>query len=156
MTTPTQLKPPFTLETAHAKVRAAEDAWNSRDPNRVSTAYSEDSEWRNRDTFIRGRERICEFLAGKWDRELDYRLTKSLWTFTDNRIAVRFQYEYHIADGTWFRAFGNELWEFDDTGLMCRREASINDVAIDEAERKFHWPIGKPRPDDDQGIPTIR
>lgn len=136
---PTSIRPPFTLETATAKVRAAEDAWNSRDPHRVSLAYSEDSEWRNRSQFIRGREQIREFLTGKWEKELDYRLTKSLWSFTENRIAVRFQYEYHNADGQWFRAYGNELWEFDEEGLMRRREASINDVAIEEEQRKFHW-----------------
>lgn len=150
------IRPPFTLETATAKVRAAEDAWNSRDPQQVSLSYSEDSEWRNRDTFIRGRERIRAFLSGKWERELDYRLTKSLWSFTDNRIAVRFQYEYHDAHGQWFRAYGNELWEFDDEGLMRRREASINDVAIEENERKFRWSAPGPRPAVDLGIPAVR
>ena len=151
----TTIRPPFTLETAAAKVRNAEDAWNSRDPLRVSLAYSEDSEWRNRDRFLRGRDQIRDFLAGKWARELDYRLTKSLWSFTDNRIAVRFQYEYHDADGHWFRAYGNELWEFDDDGLMRRREASINDLKIDQADRKFHWPAPGPRPSNDQGIPEV-
>lgn len=141
-----ELTPPFTRETALAKVRAAEDAWNSRDPLRVSLAYSEDSMWRNRDQFVRGRKEIQEFLSGKWTKELDYRLMKDLWTFGDNRIAVRFQYEYHDAAGQWWRAYGNELWEFDDEGLMRRREASINDVAIDETDRKFHWPLDKPRP----------
>ena len=150
------IRPPFTLATATAKVRAAEDAWNSRDPQRVSLAYSEDSEWRNRDRFLRGRDQIREFLTGKWERELDYRLTKSLWSFTENRIAVRFQYEYHDAHRQWFRAYGNELWEFDDEGQMRRREASINDVAIQADERKFHWPAPGPRPADDAGIPTVR
>lgn len=152
----TTIRPPFTFETATAKVRAAEDAWNSRDPNRVALAYSEDSEWRNRDRFLRGRDDIRTFLAQKWDRELDYRLVKSLWSFTDNRIAVRFQYEYHDAAAQWFRAYGNELWEFDDDGLMRRREASINDVSIDERDRKFHWPAPGPRPVDDAGIPEVR
>ncbi|MFO0903182.1 MAG: nuclear transport factor 2 family protein [Pirellulales bacterium] len=150
------IQPPFTLATAAAKVRAAEDAWNSRDPQRVALAYSEDSEWRNRDQFLRGRDQIREFLTRKWERELDYRLTKSLWSFTENRIAVRFQYEYHDASGQWFRAYGNELWEFDDEGLMRRREASINDVSIRADERKFHWPAPGPRPAADTGIPTVR
>ncbi|ADB14968.1 protein of unknown function DUF1348 [Pirellula staleyi DSM 6068] len=152
----TAIRPPFTLETATAKVRAAEDAWNSRDPQRVSLAYSEDSEWRNRDQFLQGRRQIQEFLTGKWERELDYRLTKALWSFTGNRIAVRFQYEYHDAAGQWFRAYGNELWEFDDDGLMRRREASINEVPIQELERKFHWPAPGPRPADDAGIPDVK
>ncbi|MBY0546586.1 MAG: nuclear transport factor 2 family protein [Candidatus Obscuribacterales bacterium] len=152
----TIIRPPFTLETANAKVRAAEDAWNSRDPQRVALAYSEDSEWRNRDQFLRGREQIRAFLTGKWKRELDYRLTKSLWTFTDNRIAVRFQYEYRDAAGTWFRAYGNELWEFDEAGLMRRREASINDVPIQENERRFRWFAPGPRPAGDAGIPSVR
>ncbi len=124
MPSPTDIRPPFTLDTAAAKVRAAEDAWNSRDAHRVSLAYSEDSEWRNRDQFVQGRSQIREFLTGKWERELDYRLTKSLWSFSDDRIAVRFQYEYHNATGQWFRAYGNELWEFDEEGLMRRREAA--------------------------------
>lgn len=149
------IRPPFTLETATVKVRAAEDAWNSRDPLRVSLAYSEDSEWRNRDQFLRGRDQIREFLTRKWERELDYRLTKALWSFIDNRIAVRFQYEYHDADGQWFRAYGNELWEFGDTGLMRRREASINDVPIQSGERRFHWPVPGPRPAADLGIPNV-
>jgi uncharacterized protein len=152
----TVIRPPFTLETATAKVRAAEDAWNSRDPQRVSLAYSEDSEWRNRDQFLRGRNQIRAFLTGKWERELDYRLTKSLWSFTDNRIAVRFQYEYHDAHGQWLRAYGNELWEFDEEGLMRRREASINDVSIGENERKFHWPAPGSRPAVDAGIPAVK
>lgn len=152
----TTIRPPFTFETATAKVRAAEDAWNSRDPHRVALAYSEDSEWRNRDQFLRGRDEIRRFLSRKWERELDYRLTKSLWSFTDNRIAVRFQYEYHNAAGQWFRAYGNELWEFGDDGLMRRREASINDVSIAESERKFHWPAPGSRPADDVGIPAVQ
>lgn len=119
-------------------------------------AYSEDSEWRNRDRFLRGRDEIRELLTTKWERELDYRLTKSLWSFTENRIAVRFQYEYHDVHNQWFRAYGNELWEFDDEGLMRRREASINDVAIHVDERKFHWPAPGPRPADDSGILTVR
>lgn len=150
------IRPPFTPETAAAKVRAAEDAWNSRDPDRVALAYTEDSEWRNRDRFLRGRDQIRAFLAEKWARELDYRLTKSLWSFTDDRIAVRFQYEYRDADGRWFRAYGNELWEFDDAGLMRRREASINDVPIREDERRFRWPAPGPRPADHPGIPDVR
>lgn len=150
------IRPPFTLETATLKVRLAEDAWNSCDPQRVSLAYSVDSEWRNRDRFLQGREQIREFLSGKWERELDYRLTKSLWSFSDNRIAVRFQYEYHDAQGQWFRAYGNELWEFDEDGLMRRREASINDVTISEQERKFHWPAPGPRPAEDAGISEVK
>lgn len=150
------IKPPFTLETATAKVRDAEDAWNSCDPHRVALAYSEDSEWRNRDRFLQGREQIRAFLTGKWERELDYRLAKSLWTFSDNRIAVRFQYEYHNVEGRWFRAYGNELWEFDEDGLMRRREASINDVPIREQDRKFYWLTPGSRPANDAGIPEIR
>lgn len=155
MSSTVPLLPPFTAETAAAKVRAAEDAWNSRDPERVSAAYTEDSEWRNRSRFLRGREQIREFLAGKWSRELDYRLAKSLWTFSEDRIAVRFQYEFHDQSGQWYRAYGNELWEFDSHGLMRRREASINDVAIAGQERRFHWPAPGPRPLDDAGIPLI-
>ena len=151
----TVIRPPFTLESAIAKVRMAEDAWNSRDPQRVSLAYSEDSEWRNRDRFLQGRDQIHEFLTGKWGRELDYRLVKSLWSLSDNHIAVRFQYEYHDANGQWYRAYGNELWEFDDRGLMIRREASINDVAITQADRRFHWLAPGPRPADDAGIPGV-
>ena len=147
--------PPFTLETALTKVRAAEDAWNSRDPLRVSLAYSEDSEWRNRDQFLRGRDRIRRFLTAKWERELDYRLVKALWSFTENRIAVRFQYEYHDDQRQWFRAYGNELWEFDGAGLMRRREASINEVPIQATDRRFHWPIAGPRPLSDAGIPSL-
>lgn len=147
--------PPFTLVTALQKVRSAEDAWNSRDPRRVSMAYSEDSVWRNRSEFIRGREAIRRFLAGKWDRELDYRLVKDLWAFTDDRIAVRFQYEWHDTAGTWHRSYGNELWEFADDGLMRRREASINDVSIRESDRKFFWPAPGPRPANHPGIPDV-
>ncbi|MFG0335954.1 MAG: DUF1348 family protein [Maioricimonas sp. JB049] len=156
MSSSTANRPPFTAETAAAKVRAAEDAWNSRDPERVSLAYSEDSEWRNRSEFVRGREEIQAFLSRKWAKELDYRLAKAVWSFTDNRIAVRFQYEYRTPAGEWFRAYGNELWEFDDEGLMRRREASINDVPITEQERRFHWPAPGPRPADDAGIPEVR
>ncbi|MFB2881889.1 MULTISPECIES: DUF1348 family protein [Floridanema] len=129
--------PPFTLETAKAKVQAAEDAWNSRNPERVSLAYTEDSVWRNRSEFFSGREKIREFLTRKWNTELDYRLKKELWSFTDNRISVKFEYEYHNESGQWFRAYGNEQWEFASNGLMQRREASINDVPILESERKF-------------------
>ncbi len=131
--------PPFTEETARQKIQAAEDAWNSRDPVRVSLAYTEDTEWRNRTDFINGRTQVVEFLRRKWSRELDYRLRKELWAFHENRIAVRFEYEFHDADGQWWRAHGNENWEFDELGLMRRRFASINDLAITEAERKFRW-----------------
>jgi nuclear transport factor 2 (NTF2) superfamily protein len=151
MPSPTDIRPPFTRKTAIAKVRAAENAWNSRDPERVSLAYTIDSQWRNRSRFVHGRTEIVEFLTDKWSKELDYRLVKQLWAFGDNRIAVRFQYEYHNLAGSWFRAYGNENWEFDDTGLMRRREASINDYEITEAERKFHWPQGV-RPDDHPGL----
>ena len=140
--------PPFTLETARQKVQAAEDAWNTCDPERVSLAYSEDSVWRNRDRFLQGRAEIVAFLTQKWERELDYALRKSLWTFAGNRIAVRFQYECHDAAGTWYRSYGNENWEFDEQGLMVRREASINDVVIDESERR----IFGPRPEADRGV----
>jgi uncharacterized protein len=129
--------PPFTVETAKIKVKAAEDAWNTRDPARVAAAYTEDSEWRNRDELIRGRAEIQRFLERKWERELDYRLRKALWAFTDRRIAVRFQYEWHDQSVRWFRSYGNELWEFADNGLMRRREASINDVSIGADERRF-------------------
>ena len=135
--------PPFDEHSARQKVQAAEDAWNSRDPHRVSLAYTADSVWRNRETFIVGREQIVAFLTAKWERELDYVLRKSLWSFTDNRIAVRFQYECHDLGGQWFRSYGNELWEFDDHGLMRRREASINDRAITQDERRYFGP----RPD---------
>jgi nuclear transport factor 2 (NTF2) superfamily protein len=139
--------PPFTLETALRKVRAAEDAWNTRDPERVSLAYSEDSVWRNRDTFVRGRAEIVALLTAKWERELDYALRKSLWAFSDHRIAVRFQYECHDAAGTWYRSYGNENWEFDAHGLMTRREASINDVVIEESERRIFGPRVDGEPD---------
>jgi uncharacterized protein len=131
--------PPFTLETAKAKVQAAENAWNSRDPDRVALAYTEDSEWRNRNEFVNGRDEIREFLKRKWARELDYRLRKELWCFMDNRIAVRFEYEYHNEAGDWYCAYGNENWEFAENGLMMRRFASINDLAIQESDRKFRW-----------------
>ena len=129
--------PPFTLETAVAKVQAAEDAWNTRDPNKVALAYTEDSQWRNRDEFFSGREAIAAFLQRKWEKELDYRLKKELWSFTNNRISVCFEYEWHDAANNWYRSYGNEQWEFAPNGLMQRRQASINDVAIQESERKF-------------------
>ncbi|MDQ0079815.1 MULTISPECIES: DUF1348 family protein [Variovorax] len=131
--------PPFTLESATRKVQAAEDAWNSRDPVRVSLAYTPDTEWRNRAEFVNGREQVVEFLSRKWVRELDYRLKKQLWAFMDNRIAVRFEYEWHDDAGQWYRSHGNENWEFAENGLMQRRFASINDQPIKEADRKFHW-----------------
>ena len=152
----TILAPPFTLETATLKVRAAEDAWNSRDPARVALAYTEDSVWRNRSEFVTGRDRIRAFLAGKWERELDYRLVKALWACTEDRIAVRFRYECHDPAGNWFRSYGNELWEFDARGLMRRREASINDVPIREQDRTFFWPAPGPRPADHPGIPDVQ
>ena len=139
--------PPFDESTARQKVQAAEDAWNTRDPHRVSLAYTPDSVWRNRDTFVTGRAEIVEFLTAKWQRELDYVLRKSLWGFTGNRIAVRFQYECHDADGNWWRSYGNELWEFDDNGLMRRREASINDLRISESDRRLFGP----RPEHERG-----
>ncbi len=144
--------PPFTLETAKQKIRMAEDAWNSRDPERVALAYTEDSRWRNRAEFIHGRPAIVEFLRRKWARELDYRLIKELWAFHDNRIAVRFQYEWHDDSNNWFRSCGNEQWEFDETGLMRRREASINDVPITPAERLFNWSPPGPRPAEHPGL----
>jgi len=131
--------PPFTLESARQKVQAAEDAWNSRDPERVALAYTPDSEWRNRTEFFSGRDAIKAFLQRKWARELDYRLKKELWCFMDNRIGVRFEHECHDDSGNWFRSYGNEMWEFAENGLMRRRYASINDVAIREADRKFRW-----------------
>ncbi len=150
------IKPPFNRETAIAKVQAAEDAWNSKDPVRVSLAYTVDSVWRNRDRFLQGRAEIQQFLSAKWQREREYRLVKSLWAFSDNRIAVRFQYEYCDDRGQWYRAYGNENWEFDDEGLMRRREASINDVSIAAAERKFLWPSGEPRPRGQFDIPDVK
>ena len=131
--------PPFDEESARKKVQAAEDAWNTCDPDRVAMAYTEDSDWRNRDEFFKGRDEIRAFLARKWARELDYRLKKELWCFMDNRIGVRFEYEWHDDSGDWFRSYGNEMWEFAENGLMRRRYASINDVAIREADRKFRW-----------------
>ncbi len=146
--------PPFTAETAAHKARLAEDAWNSRDPARVALAYTVDSRWRNRAEFFSGRPEIEAFLTRKWARELDYRLIKEVWAFTGDHIAVRFAYEFHDADGQWFRAHGNEQWEFDAHGLMRRREASINDVAIAEADRKFRWPSGR-RPDEHPGLSAL-
>ena len=143
--------PPFTAETAAHKARLAEDAWNSRDPARVALAYTPDSIWRNRAEFVTGRPAIEAFLTRKWNRELDYRLIKELWAFTDNRIAVRFAYEWHDDSGNWFRSYGNENWEFDDEGLMHRRIASINDAPIAEGDRKYHWPLGR-RPDGHPGL----
>ncbi|QIJ66150.1 nuclear transport factor 2 family protein [Streptomyces sp. JB150] len=140
--------PPFTRETAARKVQAAEDAWNTRDPHRVALAYSEDSEWRNRDTFLTGRAAIVAFLTAKWARERDYALRKDLWAYDGNRIAVRFQYECRDADGRWWRSYGNELWEFDERGLMTRREASIDDVPIEEEQRR----ITGPRPEAERGL----
>lgn len=139
--------PPFTRETALQKVRAAEDAWNTRDPDRVTLAYTEDSSWRNRAEYVNGHAEIHAFLTRKWTRELDYRLIKGLWAFSDNRIAVRFAYEWHDDSGQWFRSFGNENWEFAADGRMRRRIAQINDLAIEETDRKFHWDAG-PRPTD--------
>jgi nuclear transport factor 2 (NTF2) superfamily protein len=147
--------PPFTTaETAAQKVRLAEDAWNTRDPARVALAYTIDSVWRNRAEFIRGREAIEAFLIRKWSRELDYRLIKEVWAFHDNRIAVRFAYEWHDDSGSWFRSYGNENWEFDEDGLMRRRIASINDLPIKEGERKYHWPLGR-RPDDHPSLSEL-
>jgi nuclear transport factor 2 (NTF2) superfamily protein len=147
--------PPFTLETAVQKVRMAEDAWNSRDAERVSLAYTDDSRWRNRAEFFQGRAEIVTFLRRKWAREIDYRLIKELWAFHDNRIAVRFQYEWRDDSGHWFRSYGNEQWEFDPEGLMRRREASINDVAISSEERRFLWPAPGPRPADHPGLTEL-
>jgi len=146
--TPRPPRPPFTADSAAQKVQAAEDAWNTRDPERVALAYTEDSVWRNRDTFVTGRRAIVELLTAKWERELDYALRKALWTFGDNRIAVRFQYESHDRSGQWFRSYGNELWEFDADGLMARREASINDVPIESGQRR----IFGPRPAEEYGL----
>jgi uncharacterized protein len=146
--------PPFDAETAAQKARMAENAWNSRDPARVALAYTTDSRWRNRAEFIIGRDAIAAFLTAKWSRELDYRLIKEVWAYHDNRIAVRFAYEWHDAAGNWFRSYGNENWEFDEGGLMQVRIASINDLAISEADRKFHWPLGQ-RPDDQPGLSDL-
>jgi hypothetical protein len=146
--------PPFTRETAVQKVRAAEDAWNSRDPQHVAQAYTTDSVWRNRAEFLKGRAEIEAFLTRKWRRELEYRLIKELWAFTENRIAVRFAYECHDDRGSWFRSYGNENWEFDGDGLMRRRIASINDLPIAASERLYHWPLGR-RPDDHPGLSEL-
>ncbi len=143
--------PPFTAETAAEKVRLAEDGWNSRDPARVALAYTVDSRWRNRAEFVEGRDAIVAFLARKWQRELDYRLIKEVWAYRDNRIAVRFAYEWHDDSGNWFRSYGNENWEFGEDGLMRRRIASINDLAITQGERKYHWALGR-RPDGHPGL----
>jgi len=147
--------PPFTAATAAQKARMAEDAWNTRSPERVALAYTEDSQWRNRAEFFTGRAAIAEFLRRKWARELDYRLIKDVWAFTDNRIAVRFAYEWHDDSGTWYRSHGNEQWEFDTHGLMRRREASINDVPIQPADRKFRWPAPGPRPEGHPGLTEL-
>ncbi|MEZ5507239.1 MAG: nuclear transport factor 2 family protein [Gammaproteobacteria bacterium] len=146
--------PPFTAETAAQKVRAAEDAWNTRDPERVALAYTVDSQWRNRAEFLTGRTAIAEFLRRKWSREIEYRLIKELWAFHGNRIAVRFAYEWRDDSGNWFRSYGNENWEFSESGYMQRRIASINDLPIAESERKFHWPEG-PRPADHAGLSEL-
>jgi len=146
--------PPFTHETAAQKVRLAEDAWNSRDPDRVALVYTEDTLWRNRAEFPVGREQVRQFLARKWTRELDYRLIKELWAWTDNLIAVRFAYEFRDDSGQWFRAYGNENWAFNEAGFMMRRYASINDLPLKESERKFFWPLGR-RPDDHPGLSEL-
>jgi hypothetical protein len=146
--------PPFTLETARQKVRAAEDAWNGSDPERIALAYTEDSQWRNRHEFPHGRAEIIEFLTRKWQREHEYRLIKELWAFSGNRLAVRFAYEWHDAAGQWYRSYGNENWEFDEFGLMKYRFASINDLAIHSKDRKFFWPRGR-RPDQHPGLSEL-
>lgn len=146
--------PPFTLETATLKVRLAEDAWNTRNPSAIALAYTPDSRWRNRSEFLQGREAIEAFLMRKWQRELDYRLIKELWGFRENRMAVRFAYEWHDSDGQWFRSYGNENWEFSEQGLMRLRFASINDLPIAEGERKYHWPLGR-RPDDHPSLSQL-
>ena len=146
--------PPFTYQTAVLKVRLAEDGWNSRDPEKVALAYSPNSRWRNRSEFVNGRGEIVAFLKRKWAKELDYRLIKEVWAFTDNRIAVRFAYEWHDDSGNWFRSYGNENWEFDNDGLMRLRLASINDLPIRESERKYHWPLGR-RPDNHPGLSDL-
>ena len=146
--------PPFDLEAAVRKVRAAEDAWNTRDPEKVAGAYTPDSAWRNRDEFLTGRAEIVQFLTRKWSRELDYRLIKEIWAYGNDRIAVRFAYEWHDAAGQWFRSYGNENWEFDAAGYMRRRHASINDLPITEAQRKYRWPLGR-RPDNHPGLSDL-
>lgn len=146
--------PPFTQETAIAKVRSAEDGWNSRDPEKVALAYTPGSRWRNRAEFVAGRGEIVAFLTRKWNRESEYRLIKELWAFDGNRIAVRFAYEFHDDSGQWYRSYGNENWEFDGNGLMSTRHASINDLPIAETERKYHWPLGR-RPDDHPGLSDL-
>ena len=148
------IAPPFTYESAVQKVRLAEDGWNSRDPEKVSLAYSEDSRWRNRAEFVTGRAEIVALLSRKWAKELDYRLIKELWAFGENRIAVRYAYEWHDDSNNWFRSYGNENWEFDAAGLMRRRFACINDLPISAADRKFHWPLGR-RPDDHPGLSDL-
>ena len=152
---PQQIAPPFDVASATKKVRMAEDAWNSRDPDRVALAYTPDSRWRNRAEFLQGRDAIRECLRRKWAKELDYRLIKELWSFTEQRISVRFQYEWHDDSGSWFRAHGNEQWEFDASGLMRRREASINDVPIAEPDRRFDWPAPGARPADHPGLSEL-
>lgn len=146
--------PNFTKQSAMKKIRLAEDGWNNQNPEKIATAYSLDSLWRNRDAFICGRKEIVEFLSGKWKKEKEYRLIKELWAYSENRIAVRYVYEYHNANGEWFRAHGNENWQFNDKGLMTERHASINEVAITAAERKFYWPLGR-RPDDHLGLSDL-
>jgi nuclear transport factor 2 (NTF2) superfamily protein len=153
---PTAIAPPFTLDTATKKVRLAEDAWNSHDPDRVALAYTVDSVWRNRSEFIVGRDQIRTFLAGKWESQLDYRLVKALWSFAENRIAVRYQFEWHDVANRWCRTYGNELWEFDELGLMRRREASSNDISILETDRKFVWAAPGARPANHPGIPDVK
>jgi len=157
MSTAAQVRPPlppFTFESATEKVRLAEDGWNSRNPERVALAYTPDSQWRNRAEFVNGREQIVEFLTRKWRKELDYRLIKELWAYSDTRIAVRYAYEWRDDSGNWFRSYGNENWEFDEHGLMFQRYACINDMPIKESERKFHWPLGR-RPDDHPGLSDL-
>jgi len=151
----TVLAPPFTFETATRKVRMAEDAWNGRDPQKVALGYTEDSLWRNRAEFVSGRAEIIAFLTRKWAKELDYRLIKEMWAFADDRIAVRYAYEWHDDSGHWFRSYGNENWLFEASGAMGRRHASINDVPIAEADRKFHWPVGTPRPADHPSLSDL-
>jgi hypothetical protein len=158
MTTPFEQRPPlppFTHDTAIEKIRKAEDAWNSRNPEKVSLAYTADSRWRNRSEFLNGRAEIVTFLTRKWEKEHEYRLIKELWAFTEDRIAVRFAYEWHDGKGQWFRSYGNENWEFDENGLMAVRHASINDMAIADGERKFHWDRSGPRPQDHPGLSEL-